>query len=91
MTDAAVARALDFGVTVILDPPHDGPLRLLETAEACGFAAGWVFDSPVISEEPYPLLALAAARTSRLRLGLCALETYGREIVPEFAGAGSAA
>lgn len=80
MTDAAAARALDFGVTVILDPPHDGPLRLLETAEACGFAAGWVFDSPVISEEPYPLLGLAAARTSRIRLGLCVTNPATRDI-----------
>ena len=73
-------RPLEFGVTVILDPPHDGPLRLLETAEACGFTTGWVFDSPVISQEPYPLLGLAATRTSRLRLGLCVTNPATRDV-----------
>lgn len=80
MAAPAASTALEFGVTVILDPPHHGPLRLLEHAEACGFDTGWVFDSPVISQEPYPLLGLAAARTSRLRLGLCVTNPLTRDL-----------
>jgi probable F420-dependent oxidoreductase len=70
---------LGFGVTVILDPPHDRALGLLELAEAEGFDSGWVFDSPVLSQEPYPLLGLAAARTSRIRLGLCVTNPTSRD------------
>ncbi|MEZ5102408.1 MAG: TIGR03842 family LLM class F420-dependent oxidoreductase [Thermoleophilia bacterium] len=70
---------LEFGVTVILDPPHERAVGLLELAEANGFDWGWVFDSPVISEDPYPLLGLAAARTSRLGLGICVTNPTTRD------------
>ncbi len=70
---------LRFGVTVILDPPHDRSVGLLELAEANGFDQGWVFDSHVLSEEPYPLLGLATARTSRIRLGLCVTNPTSRD------------
>jgi probable F420-dependent oxidoreductase len=70
---------LDFGVTVILDPPHERAVGLLELAEAEGFSHGWVFDSHVISEEPYPLLGLAAARTSRIQLGICVTNPTSRD------------
>jgi probable F420-dependent oxidoreductase len=71
---------LEFGATVILDPPHERSLRLLELAEAAGFSHGWVFDSHVISQEPYPLLGLAAARTQRLRLGICVTNPSSRDV-----------
>jgi probable F420-dependent oxidoreductase len=72
-------HVLRFGVTVILDPPHEQSIGLLELAEAHGFDHGWVFDSHVISEEPYPLLGLAAARTSRIRLGICVTNPTSRD------------
>ena len=80
MSNPSAASRLDFGVTVILDPPHERPVQLLELAEANGFDHGWVFDSPVISEEPYPLLGVAAARTSRLKLGLCVTNPATRDV-----------
>jgi probable F420-dependent oxidoreductase len=71
---------LEFGVTVILDPPHGRAVGLLELAEAEGFGHGWVFDSPVISEDPYPLLGLAAARTSSIQLGICVTNPSSRDV-----------
>lgn len=70
---------LEFGVTVMLDPPALRSVELLKHAESRGFQHGWVFDSHVLSEDPYPLLALAAAQTSRIRLGMCVTNPTSRD------------
>lgn len=79
-TGAGGTRPLDFGITVILDPPHTRPLDLLARAEANGFTTGWAFDSPILSQEPWAVLGAAAARTSRLRLGLCVTNPVTRDV-----------
>jgi probable F420-dependent oxidoreductase len=61
--------AITFGVTVLPDPPYTRFLELLELAEQQGFDYGWTYDSHVLWHESIPLLTLAAARTSRMKLG----------------------
>jgi probable F420-dependent oxidoreductase len=61
--------ALSFGVTVMPDPPFTRFLELLSLAEREGFSYGWTYDSHVLWQESIPLLALAAERTSTMKLG----------------------
>jgi probable F420-dependent oxidoreductase len=61
--------AIQFGVTVLPDPPHRHFLELLVLAEEQGFEVGWTYDSHVLWHESTPLLTLAAERTSRMKLG----------------------
>ena len=62
---------LEFGMTLMPDPPTRGLVELTKLAEAQGFSYGWLFDSHVLWMEPYPLLTLMAANTTRMRLGTC--------------------
>lgn len=62
---------MDFGITLKLDMPPTRAVALARQAEAAGFNYGWVFDSHVLWQEPYPLLTLMAANTERMRLGTC--------------------
>jgi len=61
--------AISFGVTVLPDPPYTRFLELLELAEENGFDYAWTYDSHVLWQESIPLLALAADRSSRIKLG----------------------
>src|ERR671925_1657660 len=63
--------ALSFGVTVLPDPPHARLVELLQKAEEHGFEYGWTYDSHILWQESYALLALAAAATERIKLGHC--------------------
>jgi probable F420-dependent oxidoreductase len=60
---------LSFGVTVLPDPPYRRFLDLIQMAEEQGFEYGWTYDSHVLWQESYATLALAADRTSRIKLG----------------------
>ena len=70
---------LSFGVTVLPDPPYTRMLELMRLAEERGFDNGWTYDSHILWHESYPLLALAAAETSRLKLGHCVTNPGIRE------------
>ncbi len=61
--------AITFGVTVLPDPPYQRFLELLALAEQQGFEYGWTYDSHILWQESIPLLALAAERTSTMKLG----------------------
>ena len=62
--------AISFGVTVLPDPPYTRFLELLTLAEAERASTyGWTYDSHVLWQESIPLLALAADRTSTMKLG----------------------
>jgi probable F420-dependent oxidoreductase len=61
--------ALTFGVTVLPDPPYSRMIELIQFAEARGFQYAWTYDSHVLWQESFPLLALAADRTSTIKLG----------------------
>ena len=70
---------LNFGVTVLPDPPHSRLLELLQRAEAYGFEHGWTYDSHILWQELFALLPLAAAATTRLKLGHCVTNPGIRE------------
>lgn len=50
-------------------PVRDTPDHI-RLAEELGFAAAWVYDSPLLFDDPYTTLARAAERTSRIALGV---------------------
>ncbi|HYL99984.1 MAG TPA: TIGR03842 family LLM class F420-dependent oxidoreductase [Blastocatellia bacterium] len=62
---------LEFGITFKGDMPHTRILSLAKQAEKAGFTHGWIFDSHVLWQDPYPILTLLAANTERMRLGTC--------------------
>src|SRR5262245_60099254 len=62
---------LEFAITFKPDMPHTRIVSLAKQAEEAGFAHGWIFDSHVLWQEPYPLLTLMAINTSKMRLGTC--------------------
>jgi probable F420-dependent oxidoreductase len=60
---------LEFGVTVLPDPPYQRFLDLIQLAERHGFDYGWTYDSHILWQESYATLALAADRTQKIKLG----------------------
>ena len=60
---------MEFGVTVLPDPPHQRLIELMQLAERQGFLYGWTYDSHVLWQESIPILALAAAATQTIKLG----------------------
>jgi probable F420-dependent oxidoreductase len=61
----------EFGITLQCDLDGPATVELAQAAERAGFDAFWLFDSPLMWRDPYPLLTLVAAATERLRLGTC--------------------
>ncbi len=70
---------MDFGFTLKLEHSIARTLELTRRAEASGFAYGWVFDSHILWRDPYPMLALMADATERMRLGTCVTNPATRE------------
>jgi probable F420-dependent oxidoreductase len=62
---------LSFGVTVLPDPPYTRLVELLQRAEELGFERGWTYDSHILWQESYALLAIAATQTQKIKLGHC--------------------
>ncbi len=71
---------MEFGITLKLDMPPARSVALTRQAEAAGFSYGWVFDSHVLWQEPYPMLTLMANATERMRLGTCVTNPAVRDI-----------
>lgn len=71
---------MEFGITLKLDMPPARSVALTQQAEAAGFSYGWVFDSHVLWQEPYPLLTLMANATARMRLGTCVTNPAVRDL-----------
>jgi probable F420-dependent oxidoreductase len=69
--DRSPDRSPEFGITLQCDLDGPATVSLARAAEAAGFDAFWLFDSPLLWRDPYPLLTLVAAATERLRLGTC--------------------
>ena len=57
---------MKFGAMVV---PRAGDWQLFAELEQTGYDSAWVPDSQMIYSDTYPVLALAAANTSRVRLG----------------------
>ena len=70
---------LQFGVTILPDPPYTRFLELTQLAEQAGFDQVWTYDSHILWHDAYPLLALAADRTERVLLGHCVTNPGIRE------------
>jgi len=70
---------LEFGITVLPDPPHTRLVELLQLAERHGFQYGWTYDSHVLWQEGMVLLTLMAVGTETLKLGHCVTNPGTRE------------
>src|SRR6267143_95379 len=70
---------MEFAFTLKPDMTPERILALTRQAEGAGFAYGWIFDSHVLWQEPYPLLVLMAANTARMRLGTCVTNPVVRD------------
>ena len=68
-----------FGVTVLPDPPYQRLVDVIVKAERLGFDSGWTYDSPILWQEPYPLITLCVANTSRVQIGMCVTNPVTRE------------
>jgi probable F420-dependent oxidoreductase len=62
---------LSFGVTVLPDPPYTRLIEVLQQGERLGFEYGWTYDSHILWQESYALLAIAGTQTERVKLGHC--------------------
>ncbi len=62
---------LSFGVTVLPDPPYTRLIEVLQQAEDEGFEHGWTYDSHILWQESYALLAIAGTQTKNIKLGHC--------------------
>src|ERR671914_1420109 len=73
---------MKFGITLRPDErlPASHAVDLAKRAEANGFAYGWMFDSHVLWQEPYPLLTLMGAATTEMRLGTCVTNPATRDV-----------
>lgn len=71
---------MEFGITFKPDMPIERILNLTRQAEAAGFNCGWMFDSHVLWMDPFPLLALMAANTKKMRLGTCVTNPAVRDV-----------
>ena len=69
----------EFAFTLKPDMTPGHIVSLTRQAEAAGFTYGWIFDSHVLWQEPYPLLTLMAANTSRVRFGTCVTNPIVRD------------
>lgn len=67
MSDAATPAGP--AVSAFFAPVHDTPEHIRQ-AEELGFESAWVYDSPLLYNDPFITLARAAERTSRIRLGI---------------------
>jgi probable F420-dependent oxidoreductase len=69
----------EFAFTLKPDMTPERIVALTRQAESAGFAYGWIFDSHVLWQEPYPLLTLMAANTSYMRFGTCVTNPVVRD------------
>lgn len=71
---------MEFGITFKPDLSIERIVSLTRQAEAAGFNYGWMFDSHVLWMDPFPLLALMAANTKKMRLGTCVTNPAVRDV-----------
>lgn len=60
---------MDFGLVLQPDPPARRVVELAQRAEASGFTHLWVYDSPVLWQEPFIILSRVLAETERMIVG----------------------
>jgi probable F420-dependent oxidoreductase len=62
---------LEFAITFKPDMTPTRIVNLTKQAEDQGFNYGWMFDSHVLWQDPFPLMTLMAANTQKMRIGPC--------------------
>src|SRR5262245_17343768 len=70
---------MQFAFTLKPDMTPAHTVDLTKQAEREGFEYGWVFDSHVLWQEPYPLLTLMATNTRKMHLGTCVTNPVVRD------------
>lgn len=68
-----------FGVTFQLDPPVSRTVERAVLAEKTGHDYVWVWDSHVLWQDVYPIMALIAEHTQRVRIGPCVTNPATRD------------
>ena len=70
---------LEFGICFSADPPPSRMVELTRAAEEAGFDYAWAWDSHVLWQDVYPVFALMATATSRIRMGPCVTNPATRD------------
>jgi len=71
---------LSFGVCFMADPPASRVVQMTKLAEDNGFDYAWMWDSHVLWQDVYPIFALQATSTTRIRLGPCVTNPATRDV-----------
>src|SRR6266516_5900729 len=71
---------LSFGVCLMADPPVSRLVEMTKLAEDSGFEYAWIWDSHVLWQDIYPIFALQATNTKRIRLGPCVTNPATRDV-----------
>ena len=70
---------IEFGVTILPDPPCSRFVELVQLAEECGFDWAYTYDSHILWQEGCVLVTAAAVQTQRIGLGFCVTNPGTRE------------
>ena len=70
---------MEFAFTLKPDMTPAHIVALTQQAEREGFHYGWVFDSHVLWQEPYPLMTIMAMNTQKMRFGTCVTNPVVRD------------
>ena len=70
---------MQFGVTILPDPPCSRFVELVQAAEASGYHWAYTYDSHILWQDGSAFLAAAAAQTERIGLGFCVTNPGTRE------------
>ncbi|HWF49723.1 MAG TPA: TIGR03842 family LLM class F420-dependent oxidoreductase [Solirubrobacteraceae bacterium] len=70
---------MEFGVTILPDPPSGRFVELVQLAEQAGFTHAWTYDSHILWEDGYAFLTVAGTKTSTIKLGHCVTNPGIRE------------
>src|SRR6185436_8301379 len=70
---------MEFAFTLKPDMTPSHIVDLTKQAEQNGFKYGWIFDSHVLWQEPYPLLTVMAMNTQKMHLGTCVTNPVVRD------------
>ena len=71
--------SIEFGVTILPDPPCSRFVELVQLAEDCGFDWAYTYDSHILWQEGCVLVTAAAVQTERIGLGFCVTNPGTRE------------
>ena len=68
-----------FGATFLANPPAARLVELAVAAEAAGFDYVWLNDCDTLFEDPWPVFALIARETTRVKIGPCVTNPLNRD------------